>query len=155
MCERNLTFNDVRGALLSAFPELLERIWSTFGSCYDLEKGTQEETPEEYPIFEDVVQKLVFELLQSGQDEGLLTRLFLFFEDMANSSDPSVSRDLLGIAILEPLVFKRESVRQAWKYMGAKTKELAISEARHQGRLDNLPTDGPVGPSFPASGGAP
>jgi hypothetical protein len=139
MCEKHLTFDGVRGALLSAFPELLERVWSTFGSDYDLEKGTPEETPEAYPIFEDVVKKLVFELLESGQDEGLLTRLFLFFEDMANSPDPNVSRDLLGIAILEPLVYRKASLRAAWRFMGPKTKEFAVLEAGDQGRQENLP----------------
>jgi hypothetical protein len=116
MTEKNLTFAGVRGALLSAFPELLERIWSTFGSYYALEKGTPEETPDTYPICECVVKELLFEQLESGQDEGLLTRLFLFFEAMANSPDPNVSRDLLGIAILEPLVYRKESLHRAWKY---------------------------------------
>jgi hypothetical protein len=139
MSEEALTFDGVRGALLSAFPELLERIWNTFGSCCDLEEGTLEETPEAYPIFEDVVQKLVFELLESGQEESLLIRLFAFFENMANSSDPNVSRDLLGIAILEPLVYRPEILQLAWKYMGPKMRELAILEADSQGRQKNLP----------------
>jgi hypothetical protein len=139
MTGKDLTFNGVRGALLTAFPELLERIWSTFGSYYALEKGTPEETPETYPIFECVVKELVFELLESGQDEGLLTRLFLFFEDMADSTDPNVSRDLLGIAILEPLVYRKESLRRAWKYMGPKMKEFAVREADSQDGQENLP----------------
>jgi len=139
MNEEALTFDRVRRALLSAFPELLERIWNTFGSYYDLEKGTPEETPEAYPIFEDVIQKLVFELLESGQEEALLTRLFAFFEDMANSPDPNVSRDLLGIAILEPLVYRKASLRAAWRFMGPKTKEFAALEAADQGRRENLP----------------
>jgi hypothetical protein len=139
--EEELTFDNVQGALVSAFPELLERIWSTFSSYYDLEKGTPEETPENYPIFEDVVQKLVFELLESDQNEALLARLFLFLEDMANSLDPRVSRDLLGIAIMEPLVYKRESLRQAWKFMGPKVREYAVREADQQGRQGDLPPD--------------
>ena len=141
MSEEELTFDNVQGALVSAFPELLERIWSTFSSYYDLEKGTPEETPENYPIFEDVVQKLVFELLESDQNEALLARLFLFLEDMANSLDPRVSRDLLGIAIMEPLVYKRESLRQAWKFMGPKVREYAVREADQQGRQGDLPPD--------------
>ena len=76
MSENNLPFDDICGALLSSFPELLDPIWSTFGSHYDLEKGTPEETPEAYPVFEGVVKKLVFELLESGRDESLLTRFF-------------------------------------------------------------------------------
>src|SRR5579863_7068875 len=139
MCEKPLTFDSVRGAFLSAFPELLERVWSTFGSYYDLEKGTQEETPEAYPLFEDVAKKIVFELLENGRDEGLLTRLFLFFEDMANSPDPNVSRDLLGIAILGPLVYRKASLRAAWRFMGPKTREIAVLEAANQGRHENVP----------------
>ncbi len=80
----------------------------------------------------------MFELLESGQDETLLTRLFLFFEDMANSPDSNVS-DLMRIAILENLVYRRENLRQAWKYMGPKTREFAVWEANHQGRPENLP----------------
>ncbi|SRR6266567_1977665 len=138
MSEILLVFDSIREALFSAFPELWERIESTFGSYYDLEKGTPEETPEAYPIFEDVVQKLLFELLESGQNEPLLRRLFLFFEDMANSPDLNVSRDLLGIAIIEPLVARMESTRLAWQYMGPRTKDLARSEAREQGgRVDH------------------
>ena len=68
----------------------------------------------------------------------MLTRLFLFFEDMATASDQNV-RDLLAIAILENLVYRKESLRRAWKHMGPKSKELAIEEANHQGRPENLP----------------
>ena len=141
MCEKNLRYDGVRAALLSAFPELLEPIWSAFGSYYHLEKGTPEETPEAYPVFEEVVQKLVFELLESGQDENLLTRFFLFFEDMANSLDPNVSRDLLGIAILEPLVYRKASLRAAWRFMGPKMRQLVAIEAAQQGRQENLPPE--------------
>jgi hypothetical protein len=119
----------------------LDPIWSTFGSYYNLEKGTPEETPEAYPVFEDVVKKLVFELLESGRDENLLTRFFLFFEDMANSSDPNVSRDLLGIAILDPIVYDKESLGRAWKYMGPKMRQLAVEVADDRGWQNNLPAD--------------
>jgi hypothetical protein len=137
MSKELIAFDRVREALISAFPELWQSIEATFGDYHNL----REETPEAYPIFEDVVQGLVFELLESGRDQALLRRLFLFFEDMANSPDPNVSRDLLGIAILEPLVYKRDSLRQAWPYMGSKTKEMARSEARQQNREQDLPLD--------------
>jgi hypothetical protein len=57
---------------------------------------------------------------------------------MANSPDRNVT-DLLGIAILEPLVFQRERVRRAWKYMGEKTKKLARENAYSGGWQENLP----------------
>ena len=135
MSKRPLVYDSILEALFSAFPELSPRIESTFGSYYNLAK----ETPEAYPIFEDVVQKIVFELLVNGQNEALLTRLFNFFEDMANCPDPNVHKDLVGISIIEPLVAHPESTRQAWKYMGHRTKELTRSEAREQGREQNLP----------------
>jgi hypothetical protein len=75
MGENYLTIDSVNGALLSAFPEFKERIRNAFGSYFDLEKGTPEETPGAHLVFEDVVKKLLVELLESGQDEKLLTRL--------------------------------------------------------------------------------
>src|SRR5438045_2514084 len=137
MTDKQLVYGRIREALISAFPELWEHIESTFGSYYDPE----EETPEAYPIFEDVIKKVVFELLESHQNEALLTRLFSFFEAMADSKDNDVL-DLLGIAILEPLVYRRESLHRAWRYLGSRTRELAKSEAFSQGRLENLPTTG-------------
>src|ERR1700733_1443957 len=139
MSNEALTYDGIRGALLSAFPELLERIWSAFGSYYDLAKGTPEETPEAYPLFEDVVKNLVFDLLETGQEEALLARLFVFFERMANFPDPNVSRDLLGIAIIEPLAYRSEILQRAWKYMGPKMKELAVLETNSRRRQEDLP----------------
>lgn len=135
MDERILTYDGINTALLSAFPEFEERIRNAFGSYYDFEK----ETPGAYLVFEDVVKKVVFELLESGGDEKLLTRLFIFLENMANFNDPNLSRDLLGFAILEPLVYEKASIRAAWRFMGPKMKELAEIEAGHQGRQENLP----------------
>ena len=136
MAKQELTMSNIRGELLSAFPELLDRMWTEFSSYYNLEHGTEDETRGMYPIFEDVVQKAMFELLESDRDQPLLRRLFVFFEDMANSADVKISRDLLGIAIIEPLVYKRDSLRRAWRYFGPKTNELVMAEKRSR---DNLP----------------
>jgi hypothetical protein len=138
MSEKELAYGSIRDTLFSTFPELLEQLWSTFGSEYDLEKGTPEETPDPYPIFENVVKKLAFQLLESGQNEALLNRLFLFFEDMAKAPDRDV-KDLLTIAILGSLVYNQENLRRAWEYMGPKTKESTTREAERQGRQENLP----------------
>ena len=104
MNRRYVSYGNVNEALLSTVPELHELIHRAFGSYYDLEAKTPDESPGSYLIFEGVVQKLVFDLLETNQDERLLSRLFGFFEEMATSTDPNVSRDLLGIAILEPLL---------------------------------------------------
>jgi hypothetical protein len=136
MGEKALTFDRIREALISAIPELSDHIQSTLGIYYNLKI----ETPDAYPIFEDVVQKLVFKLLQNHQDERLLILLFRFFEEMANSPDPNVSRDLLGIAIIEPLVWDEEIIRQAWQYLGPRTREFARAEARMRGLQGRVPT---------------
>ncbi|MGB7283743.1 MAG: hypothetical protein WBE13_15865 [Candidatus Acidiferrum sp.] len=135
MSTEELTFDQIRDALFFAFPEVWPRVESTFGSYYNFEM----ETPQAYPVFEDVVKKLLFELLDGGENSALLARLFLFFEAMANSPDENVSRDLLGITILEPLVGRGESIRKAWPYMGGRTKELARLEAVSQGKSNIVP----------------
>lgn len=135
MRQNQLDYDHIREALLSSFPELREKIEITFGADYDLNN----ETPEAYLIFEDVVKKLLFELLESGQNEALLARLFIFLEEMANCPDPNVSRDLLGIAILEPLIARRTSTLRALHFMGPKLRGLARLEALSQGRPNDIP----------------
>jgi hypothetical protein len=130
----SLMFKDIEKVLLARFPELKSRVEETFGSYYDLKT----KTPEAYPIFEGVLQELLFDLLDSGTDNSLLRRIFLFLEEMSTSPDRNVT-DLLGIAILEPLVFNRDRIRRAWKYMGVSTKELARINARSGGWQENLP----------------
>ncbi len=76
-----LKFDDVCTDLFSDVPELRSLVESAFGGDYDLEK----ESPGEYPIFEDVVKKFLFDALSSPQDERILRRLFNFFEKMAVS----------------------------------------------------------------------
>lgn len=114
--------------LLSSIPELRAPIENAFGGDYDLEK----ETPGEYPIFEDVVQKFLLNALNSNQaDALLLERLFNFFEKMATSGDRGVT-DLLGIAILEPLVYRPALYQKARRYMGGKTMEFSEIEERRR-----------------------
>lgn len=136
MRQESLVYDGIHKVLLSRFPELQVRLERAFGSYYDL----RQETPEAYPVFEDVLKHAVLELLDSGADDQLLARMFAFLEEMANSDDSNVT-DLLGISILEPLTFDRVRVRRAWGYMGKKTRILARETARYGGWLDNLPPD--------------
>lgn len=128
-----LVYKDIEKILLARFPELQEllgkKLW-----YYNLKT----ESPEAYPVFEDVLKEFLFDLLGFGGDDPLLPRIFSFLEEMANSTDRNVT-DLLGIAILEPLASQRNELRRAWKYMGKKTKELARETAQFQGLTENLP----------------
>jgi hypothetical protein len=137
--ENNLTIECITEDLLSAFPELLDPLWNKFNSYYSLESGAPEETPDAYPVFEGVMKPFVFELLANGSNDALLARFFLFFEKMADSPDVNVSRDLLGIAIVDPLSYKKEKFKQAWKFMGPNLKRLAMETARERGWQENLP----------------
>jgi hypothetical protein len=137
-----LVYKGIEHVLLAKFPELRERLEKAFGSYYDLNT----ETPEAYPVFEDVLQEFLFDLLDLGGDDAALPRIFSFLEEMANSPDRDVT-DLLCIAILEPLVFRRHQIRSAWRYMGPRTKKLAQEIAHEWGWLGNLPTGEPKPPN--------
>jgi hypothetical protein len=140
MDDRTLLYPGIEKTLLARFPELSGRVEQAFGSYYDLKT----QIPKAYPIFEDVLQKLIFDLLKEEKTDPLLSRIFAFLEEMAKSPDRDVT-DLLGIAVLEPLVFNRESIRRAWKYMGSKTRTSAMGTARAKGWEENLPVEAASG----------
>jgi hypothetical protein len=132
--QNELTYPGIEKILMSRLPELRERVEKTFGSYYDLKT----QTPEAYPIFEDVLQQVLLELLETAGNDPLLNRIFLFLEEMASSQDREVV-NLLWIAILEPLVSERERLLASWKYMGERTRQLARDMARSRGWQENLP----------------
>jgi len=127
--KNKLIYENIGYVLLERFPELQERAGKD-----DLKA----EARLAYPVFEIFFKEFFFELLETSQDDPLLSRIFSFLEEMSDSPDRDVT-DLLGIAILEPLVFNRDRIRRAWKYMGEKTKNLARENAYSGGWQDNLP----------------
>ena len=131
-----LIYKDIEKVVLARFPELWGLVEKVFGSYYDLKT----ELPGAYPIFEDVLQKLLFDLLDAGKDDLRIRPIFSFLEEMAGSPDKDVV-NLLWIAILESLVFNRERIRRSWKYLGEKTKQLIRELARCRDWQDNLPPD--------------
>ncbi|HTQ59522.1 MAG TPA: hypothetical protein VMI32_04825 [Candidatus Solibacter sp.] len=137
MIEKSLQYNQIREALLLAIPEIRDGIREKFGTYYNLDL----EMPDAYPIFEDVLKPLLLKSLEDQREETYTARIFDFLEAMANSPDPNVSRDLLCIAVLEPLVFNRKAIREAWQHMGPRTRELARAEAATQGHGDYIPID--------------
>jgi hypothetical protein len=127
--KNKLIYENIGYVLLERFPELQERAGKD-----DLKA----EAPLAYPLFEILFKEFFFELLETSRDNPLLSRIFSFLEEMSDSPDRDVT-DLLGIAILEPLVFNRDRIRRAWKSMGEKTKNLARENAYSGGWQDNLP----------------
>jgi hypothetical protein len=124
-----LIYRDIGNVLLDRFPELQRE----FGT-----DDLRAEASLAYPLFELFFKEFFIDLLDMNNDASLISRAFTFLEEMANSPDRNVT-DLLGIAILEPLVFQRERVERAWKYMGEKTKKLARENAYCGGWQENLP----------------
>ena len=131
-----MSYKDIQTLLLATFPEIQPSFQTAFGTYYDLKT----EVPGAYPIFEDVLRPFLFDLLDFGGNDSLLPRIFDFLEAMANSPERDVI-DLLGIAIVEPIVFRPNLLKQAWRYMGVKTRELARETAQVRGWLKNIPAD--------------
>ena len=57
---------------------------------------------------------------------------------MASTEDVNVSRDLLGIAIIEPLVYRKADLERSWRFMGPKLRAYAVWEAGQQDTPENL-----------------
>ncbi len=130
-----LTYPGIEKLLIARFPELNEPMARTFGSYYDL----RTETPQAYPLFEDVLQPFLMDLLASPDPTTpVASRIFAFLEQMASSSDLEVV-NLLWIAILESLVFDGVAIRKAWAMMGDRTRSLSREVALQRGWQENLP----------------
>ena len=132
-----MDYSNVREKLFAEFPEFKQAASEMFSFTFDMESGDHEEMPGSYLVFEDVVKGKMFELLASRIDDAFLQRVFDFFEAMASTEDVNVSRDLLGIAIIEPLVYRKADLERAWRFMGPKLRAYAVREAG-QDRPENL-----------------
>src|SRR5580704_16217022 len=103
--QSRLTYKGIGNVLLERFPELQEE----FGKV-DLKA----EASLAYPLFEGFFKGFVFNLLDLNKNSPLVSRVFAFLEEMANSQDKEVV-NLLWITILEYLVFDRERLTLVWK----------------------------------------
>ncbi len=133
--DNTFVYPNIRNVFLKRFPELWERIETEYGSYYDL----KHQLPGAYPLFEDILQERVIELLKAGAYDDSLRRIFSFYEEMARSQDEEVVT-LLWISIMERLVYEKTLIAEAWKYMGEKTKDMAREIAGLRGWKENLPS---------------
>ena len=84
--KNKLIYENIGYVLLERFPELQERAGKD-----DLKA----EAPLAYPLFEIFFKEFFFELLETSRDNPLLSRIFSFLEEMADSPDRDVT-DLLS-----------------------------------------------------------
>ena len=96
--------------------------------------------PGQYDVVCYVLKPFLKQLLDSDNDSDLLKRIFVFFEEMARSSDLQVV-NLLQVGIFEGLIGERDRLAAAWKYMGEETKAVARRTARTLRFEQNLPKE--------------
>src|SRR5437867_337012 len=111
-----MKYEEASRLLIEAIPELK--------SQYDAElEWWKDETPGPHIIFGDVLLPFVTKLIEVGESERLVRRIFAFIERMANSEDSRV-RDLVGVSICEPLIDHRQILERARSFMGPKTRGI-------------------------------
>jgi hypothetical protein len=124
----DITYNNVDELLVAAVPELAEARMAVLERC----KG---EHPGQYTVF-PALHPLVDPLIDSDSAEGLLRRLFGYYERMALSKDSQVV-NLLWLAVLEHLLGNPDRFAKAWRYMQPATRKCARRLARMRD-CDNL-----------------
>lgn len=117
-------------SLLTALPEVKSR--------YDLLQEQVQLNESPHMVVALVLEAFAKDVLKSKADESVRRKVFAFLEQMANSQDIEVV-NLLYVGIFEDWAGEKETLAQAWKYMGTSTKQIA-SDAAHRLNLgDNLP----------------
>jgi hypothetical protein len=131
---RRLSYERLDQIFLEAFPELHDR----YKQAFDYWGDDSKQRPGSYGLFSNVVYPYVIEALDSGQSDEILTRLFLFFEEMSSSKDAEV-RNLLGLEVIDELLRHPARLARAWKYMGHSTKSFAAEAANTLNLKGSLP----------------
>ena len=132
---RQITYDGVVTALLDTIPEVR--------NVYDSELrwwGKDPPPPDPYTVFGFALRPVLTHLARTEADEGVLKRVFGFFEEMAGSEDLEVV-NLLQVSELEFLVTNPDLLSRAWKYMGERTKALTRETAKTWNSHQNLPAE--------------
>ena len=122
-----LAYEGLDHVFLETFPEFADNYAREFDYWVD-----RDNPPGMYLILSILVFPNIVSLLDTGQNQELIWRLFEFFEAMASSSDRNVI-DLLGIEVIHRLLNDQIRLQKAWPYMGTKTRELAKFAAKALG----------------------
>ena len=129
-----LNYKDLDLVLLDAFPELRERYEKEF----DYWGKESTDRPGSYIAFGLVVYPFMIEKLDSPQGDEPLSRLSGFLERMAVSVDAEVV-NLLGLEVIDKLVYDKAHLHKSWKHLGPATKQYTRQAAAALNLERNLP----------------
>ena len=101
--------------LMSRFPELR----SFYKEQFDFWEGA----PPQHCFYAAALNKFVANLLLDNQKEAMISRIFDFYEEMAQSDDAEVT-NLLQVTLLEYLWDDKLVFERACQYMRPKTRQI-------------------------------
>ena len=112
-----LGYEEVSSAILVAVPEIKDRYERS--AAWQAKVGGH---PGHYEVVEAMLQPLLKDELDMGQNPALLRRIFDFFDQMAGSSDLQVV-NLLQVGIFENLVGYPNRLVDSVEIHGARNEE--------------------------------
>lgn len=126
-----MAFANMSDLLVDAIPEIRPEYEKELDRWGD-------EKPGQYIIYEDIFKPYLIALLEKGNSEEILKRIFAQLEKMALSNDKDV-RDLLHIGILETLCYDEDLwVRSEW-FMGDETLRISREIRDYQAKSSSSP----------------
>ena len=112
-----ITFENMAEKLIEVVPELRCQYESELEWWGD-------EQPGAHIIFGDVLNPYLICLLESGNQEAILARIFTFLEQLANHEDTRV-QEVVAVTVCERLGDDPKCLENARRYMGNKTLSLS------------------------------
>jgi hypothetical protein len=112
-----MNYNNMKGILLSEFPELINKCIE-YSDSWDFlgEEGS-------HTVYGDLINKYVVNLLKENKDLKAIKKIFDFYERMAICEDEKV-RNVLEVTLLEYLWDEKTTYDNALKYMGEETAKI-------------------------------
>jgi hypothetical protein len=112
-----ITFENMAEKLIEVVPELRCQYESELEWWGD-------EQPGAHIIFGDVLNPYLICLLESGNQEAILARIFAFLEELASHEDTRV-QEVVAVTVCERLGDDSKVIEKARRYMGNKTLSLS------------------------------
>ncbi len=112
-----ITFENMAEKLIEVVPELRCQYESELEWWGDEQPGT-------HIIFGDVLNPYLICLLESGNQEAIMVRIFAFLEELASHEDTRV-QEVVAVTVCERLGDDSKVIEKARRYMGKKTLSLS------------------------------